>query len=167
MSAPGPVQRLENGKGGRNNWRTPDDLFRLLSERWGPFTIDGAADSSNAKCERYYDEESNAFLQDPEGECIFVNPPYGVGWKAWIALFEKWGKQNTVVALVPSATDTEWWAMAEATANETVLLSGRVKFIDPETGNADGANTTGSTVFVWYPEFHWPGISRWEWRAEL
>ena len=74
-------------------------------------------------------------------------------------------RPHTVVALVPSATDTEWWAMAEATANETLLLSGRVKFIDPETGKADGSNTTGSTVFVWYPEEHWPGISRWDWRS--
>lgn len=165
MSAPGPTQRLENGTGGRDTWRTPDGLFNLLSRTFGPFTIDGAASADDAKCARYF---TDAFTEQPVGECIFVNPPYGAGWKAWIALFANWGERNTVVALVPASPDTEWWRMAHEAAYATILLSGRVRFIDPETGKANGSNTTGSTVFLFRP-----GKQRrarmwlWDWQKAL
>ena len=167
MSAPGPIQRLENGKGGRNDWRTPPGLFKKLDDYFH-FTIDGAASVENALCERYYDEEMNAFQQLPEDESIFVNPPYGKDWKRWISLFEQWGDSgNTVVALVPSATDTEWWAMAYESANDCYLLSGRVKFINPETGKPGKRNTTGSTVFIWSRDSIWAlGAGLWDWRNQ-
>lgn len=165
MSAPGPKQRLDNGQGGKDNWRTPDDLFGLLNRTFGPFTIDGAASPEDAKCDRYY---TDAFTEQPVGETIFVNPPYGSGWKAWIALFAAWGKRNNVIALVPSSSDTEWWRDAHEAAFATLLLSGRVRFIDPETGKADGSNTTGSTVFLFRPgKQREARMFLWDWRKAL
>jgi len=173
MSAPGHKQKAKVGS--RSDWETPRELFDLLDKRFH-FTLDGAANWYNTKCPIFYSEEMDAFKQEPRGETIFVNPPYGNNWKAWISLFEKWAEHNTVVALVPSATDTVWWAMAARLANDVILLSaniehnssGRVKFIDPETGSTDGSNTTGSTVFVWSPFLSYFGrIELWDWKAEL
>jgi len=165
MSAPGPVQRKKDG--GRNDWQTPPELFRLLDNEF-EFTIDAAASESNHLVSLWYDEEChNAFSASPTGQRIFCNPPYG-NLKQWVELFEWWaGLGSTVVALVPAATDTEWWRLAYANAPEVRLLSGRVKFINPETGNPDGSNTTGSTVFVFKETSKPRLVYLWDWKAEL
>jgi hypothetical protein len=57
--------------------------------------------------------------------------------------------------------------LAYANAAEVRLLSGRVKFINPETGNPDGSNTTGSTVFVFKETSKPRLVYLWDWKAEL
>lgn len=163
MSASGEKRR--NKDGGRNDWQTPPELFSLLDDEFH-FTIDGAASAENALCKTYYSEELSAFEWHPYGERIFVNPPYG-NLKKWIDLFAEWSLDNLVVALVPAATDTKWWATAYEFASEIRLLTGRVKFINPVTGEADGSNTTGSTVFVFQNSPKPQLCYLWDWRAEL
>ncbi len=166
MSAPGDKRR--NKDGGRNDWMTPPGLFDLLLREF-PFRIDAAADGMNTLCWKFYGELSNnAFEQEPVGETIWCNPPYG-NLKEWIPLFIKWQAHgNTVVALVPAAPDTEWWKNAYENASEIRLLSGRVKFINPETGKPDGSNTTGSTIFVFDPYTKRPKTCYlWDWKANL
>jgi phage N-6-adenine-methyltransferase len=165
MSAPGPVQRKKDG--GRNDWQTPPELFRLLDNEFD-FSIDGAASESNRLCGLYLDEPCHsAFDANLSGDRVFVNPPYG-GLKKWIELFVRWKEQgNTVVSLIPAAPDTEWWALAYKHAAEVRLLSGRVKFINPETGKPDGSNTTGSTVFVFKETSKPRLVYLWDWKAEL
>lgn len=166
MSAPGNKQRRADG--GRNDWQTPPELFKLLDDEFH-FDIDAAASPENALCKRYFSEEDSAFDHELCGGWrVFCNPPYG-NLKPWIELFIKWADAgNTVVVLVPSATDTEWWAHAYRWAEDVMLLSGRVKFINPATGKPDGSNTTGSTVFVFRerPRAE-PDVWLWDWRAEL
>ena len=167
MSAPGNKQRRPDG--GRNDWQTPPELFRLLDDEFD-FDIDAAASRENALCQRFFSEEDSAFDHELSGGWrVFANPPYG-NLKPWVDLFAKWAEQgNTVVALMPSATDTEWWMSAYLNASEIRLLSGRVKFINPATVKPDGSNTTGSTVFV----FGGPHLDEaddfwlWDWRTEL
>jgi len=50
-----PLQGME-----RNNWYTPDDLFGEISAKYGPFTLDVAADATNSKCVEFYTEEQDA-----------------------------------------------------------------------------------------------------------
>ena len=57
----------------RQDWATPWPLVRLLEERYGGFTVDGAATANTAKACRYF---ADAFNERPTGERIFVNPPY-------------------------------------------------------------------------------------------
>ena len=191
MSAPGHIQRSADG--GRDDWQTPPALFWLLDKEFD-FDIDGAADAGNALCPRFYAVADDAFKQHPARERIFVNPSYGgreypckavcqkkrcvkrgyhnavyrPGLADWTALFIKWAEAgNEVVALMPSATDAEWWAAAAANAVETRLLMGRVGFINPDTGKPDGANTTGSTLFVFRFGLLRGDIWLWDWRKEL
>lgn len=164
MSASGPVRR--NADGGRNDWRTPPELFRLLDRDYG-FTIDGAASDEWHLLPRYYTEERSAFDQRPADEVIFLNPPYA-GLAAWVALADAWSRRgNDVVALVPAATDTRWWYEAQQNALETRLLLGRVRFIDPATGLPGKSNTTGSTIFHFSPRRAKREIFTWDWRAAL
>ena len=165
MSASGEIRRAADG--GKNNWRTPRRLFDLYDAEWG-FTLDGAADADNALCARYYAEECDAFAQVPEGEIIWCNPPYG-DLKRWIDLFIRWSQKNIVIALVPSATDTVWFANAWKASKEVTLLTGRVRFINPATGKADGSNTTGSAIFRMTPNRgcrECPHVDTLDWTAE-
>lgn len=170
MSASGEIRRAKDG--GKNNWRTPRELFDVFDAEYG-FTLDAAADADNALCSRYYSEECDAFAQDPRGEVIWCNPPYG-DLKRWICLFERWRHNNTVIALVPSATDTEWFWNAWRSCKELKLLFGRVRFINPETGKPDGSNTTGSAIFRFAPGVaidtepcFKPWFEMWDWKRDV
>ena len=165
MSAPGNVRKTMVDK---SNWQTPPELFKYLNDIWH-FTVDGAADAENALCSTYYSiDDVDAFSASPNGESIWVNPPYGK-LEPWIDLFCDWGKENMVVALVPAATDTVWWNRAARDCSEVVLLGpGRVHFIDPETSKPCNQNTTSSSLLVWV---HWismkGNLTLWDWRKDV
>lgn len=170
MSASGEKRR--NKDGGRNDWQTPQELFDLLDVEFC-FTHDTAtpADNPLSRSENHlvpFTEEDNAFTKDLYGWTAYCNPPYGRGIGEWVELWKKWrGQGSTVVALVPAAPDTEWWKNAYENASEIRLLSGRVKFINPETGKPDGSNTTGSTVFVFTQTVRPKTCYLWDWRTYL
>lgn len=161
MSAPGNERRSERT---RTDWETPQELFALLDREFH-FTLDGAASEANAKCERFYSEETDAFKQEPYGEAIFCNPPYGAGLHEWMRLFARWHSEgNTVVALLPANTDTAWFADACWLTKEVRLLKGRVQF-----KGTTSSNPGGSAVFVW--SIHTipagPHIWVWDWKFDI
>lgn len=45
-----------------DQWATPQDFFDRLNEEFH-FTLDVAADKTNHKCERYYDEQIDGLSQ--------------------------------------------------------------------------------------------------------
>ena len=164
MSASGPVRRAKDG--GKNDWRTPPELFHLLDREFR-FTLDAAASEENALCPKFFTEEDDAFEQYVEAERVWCNPPFGK-LRPWIDLFNSWDDwAEVIVALLPAATDTEWFAEVAATATEVRLLSGRVKFINPLTGKPDGSNTTGSVVAIWDHSPRPQTCFAWNWRCEL
>ena len=52
----------------KNNFRTPEAVFRSLDEKFGPFTLDAAASKENALTEKFYDKEVNSLEQDWKGK---------------------------------------------------------------------------------------------------
>lgn len=168
MSASGEKRR--NKDGGRNDWQTPPELFKLLDAEF-QFDLDMAASKENALKPWYYTEDDDAFQK---AACLcdvraFCNPPYGRGLPDWIQLFDtaRRCESSLIVALLPAAPDTAWWRYAHDISSEIRLLSGRVKFINPTTGKPDGSNTTGSTVFIIDQSTRPKRIRLWDWRAEL
>jgi phage N-6-adenine-methyltransferase len=115
------------------------------------FTLDAAASPDNALCERYYTAEDDALTQEPEGEVIWCNPPYG-HLDPWIEWFTRRAlvSRCTVVALLPSGTDTDWFAYAWWACHELRLVHRRIRFLRPD-GTPGQANTTGSVIVVWRP----------------
>ena len=64
---------------------------------------------------------------------VFLNPPYGRTLNQWVTksrLAVEEGHSDTVVALVPSRTDTGWWHDNVAGKAYAFLLRGRLKFGD-------------------------------------
>ena len=140
MSAPGNVRRVAESRG---DWETPWDLFRELDREFR-FSLDAAASQQNRKCRRYLTEEEDSLTADMIDETIWLNPPYGAGLKNWVAACAAWSLSgNTVVALLPAATDTEWFEVAFAWADEVRFLRGRVQFV-----GTTSSNPSGSVIFV-------------------
>lgn len=142
----------------RDNWQTPDWVFEALDKEF-TFSLDGAADSKNAKCLRYLSPDDSVNRHDANledafkfkawtGEVIFVNPPYSC-LGPWVDLFAKWGEQGaTVVALLMNNTDTEWFRRVWETADEIRFLDNRIQFIPPP-GVESSSNSRGSIIAIW------------------
>lgn len=63
----------------RQDWRTPPSVFRALGERWGPFTMDAAADATNALCANFLTIGYGppVIHEWSARGCTWVNPPFG------------------------------------------------------------------------------------------
>ena len=92
---------------------TDPGLFVELNARFG-FTIDVAAAAHNAKCDRYYDLESDGLSQSWYGERVWCNPPYS-SIEPWLAkAWADWGEwaatpQLVVMLLPANRTEQGWW----------------------------------------------------------
>lgn len=88
-----------------DEWCTPDWLFRALDAEFG-FDLDPAATTKNAKCARFFTEAEDGLKQSWAGSRAFVNPPYSQ-CRAWVE--KALGESASVVMLLPSRTDTDWF----------------------------------------------------------
>lgn len=105
---------------GKQDWETPDDLFADLNKEFG-FTLDVCATKENAKCVNFYTKEDNGLLKQWNGVC-WMNPPFG-SQGTWIkkAYYENIVHNVTVVCLLPSRTNTNWW--------HDYCMKGEIRFI--------------------------------------
>ena len=106
-------------------WPTPRSFFDALDAEFH-FTLDPCATPENAKCTRYFTKDDNGLDRRWEG-VVFVNPPFR-DCDAWVA--KAWREScrgATVVCLVPSRTDTEWWHRYAPRA-EIRWIRGRLRF---------------------------------------
>lgn len=111
----------------RDDWPTPKWLFESLDAEFG-FTLDPCSSDANAKCPKHFTKEDDGLKQDWGTDAVFMNPPYGREIPKWMQ--KAWHSAQagaTVVCLIPSRTDTEWWHRY-AMKGEIRLLKGRVRF---------------------------------------
>jgi len=121
----------------KQEWTTPNDLFRALDARYH-FATDLAADAENTKCEKFFDEEADGLRQEWHGPC-WLNPPYGCRkskLKDWIvkAYNESNAGRCRVVMLIPARTNTTWFRDYCMKAEEVLFICGRPKFGDAPHG---------------------------------
>ena len=99
------------------DWRTPKELYDKLDEEFH-FDFDPCPP----------DPDFNG-LEISWGKCNFVNPPYGREIIKWCKkAYEEALKGKTVVMLVASRTDTQWWHRYMMKADEIRFIEGRLKF---------------------------------------
>ena len=109
-------------------WYTPEDFYQKYNSVYN-FETDVCATDENAKCEKYFTEETDGLSQKWEGVC-WMNPPYGREISAWMRKANESAKNGaTVVCLVPARTDTNWWHQY-AIQHEVRFVRGRLKFGD-------------------------------------
>lgn len=126
-----------------HEWSTPADLFNELNEIFH-FDLDACADATNAKCSRYFTKEQDALKQRWSGR-VFMNPPYGRVIAAFMhKAYEESLLGATVVCLVPSRTDTDWWHRY-AKRGQIIYLRGRLKF-----GGAESSAPFPSAIVIFW-----------------
>lgn len=129
------AERKVYHKSEKMDWETPDWLFKMADERWGPFELDAAATEENKKCPlclTFYGLEAP---WDMKASRVWLNPPYGREIGKWIAkAYEESEKGCRVVCLIPARTDTQYWHDYVTKAAEIVFLKGRVKFKGAKNG---------------------------------
>lgn len=118
----------------KDDWRTPQKLFDDLNAEFN-FGLDAAADKNNSKCgARYCDKIGNALTVDwkyhSQGLPIFLNPPYGDNKKFIEKAYKESQNGATVVCLIPSRTDTQWWHDYVMKSEEIRFFRGRLYFDD-------------------------------------
>jgi phage N-6-adenine-methyltransferase len=154
--------RSTTPQGVRDNWRTPPETFDYLNKRYGPFTLDAAADASNHLCGLWFGP--HGALEDALGGSwaingntqhrVFCNPPYTMTWAFVMKAREEVEAGHCISAtlLLPATTDVKWfheavWAGDRPREGVTVEFSkGRIRFLRPD-GSKAGTPTHGS-MFV-------------------
>lgn len=126
-------------------WSTPQPLFNALNATYR-FDLDVCATPENAKCERFYTKEDDAFTKPWTGR-VWMNPPYGreIGrWvqRAHLAAAQK--EAEIVCCLLPARTDTRWW-WDSCIKGRIYFLRGRLKF-----GNAKNSAPFPSAIVVFH-----------------
>jgi phage N-6-adenine-methyltransferase len=132
----------------RDNWFTPDDLFREIETRYGPFDIDVAASDKNAKCDRFYTADDDALTQHWDG-AAFCNPPYRdlIRWVKKAHDEVRSGRCKRAVLLLPAQTSTAWFHDYALRYGHVWFIRGKRKF-----GNAKGTAMSASIVVVFWPQ---------------
>lgn len=132
------------------DFRTPDDFFETMSKTYGPFDIDVAASSENARCERFWSREDDGLKQAWLGR-VWCNPPYGKGIQKWIGKAVEEvnnGHAQTVVMLIPAHTGTIYFHdLIWSHASEILLIKRRLSFSGPFSKHGTGRFYSMVAVF--------------------
>ncbi len=117
----------------RTELETPLEFFAPLHREFG-FTLDVAADASNAKCRRFLSKEDDGLSQPWSGVC-WMNPPYGSSVPVWLSKAVRERERGvTTVALIPARTNTEWFHEICFRHGEVRFVRGRPKFVGHKHG---------------------------------
>lgn len=126
---------------------TPPGLVAAAEARWVPggFTVDAAAQSTNAKVARYWSKIDNGLEQPWAGERVWCNPPYDdIGpWVRKAARMEA----EVAVLLLPVRASRPWWHDLMRSGAFLDFLEGRVNFINPEKSYNSPAESSVLAVF--------------------
>jgi phage N-6-adenine-methyltransferase len=108
-------------KSTNQEWETPDSIYLPLDNEFH-FTLDVAASDINTKCPKYFSEDNDGLSASWWKEVCWMNPPYNQVGK-WIKkAYEEYQSHGaTVVCLVQSRTNTNWW--------HDYCMKGEVRFV--------------------------------------
>lgn len=110
----------------KQDWTTPQYIYDQLNKEFA-FVTDVASSEENHKAPNYFTKEDSGLDKQWKGSC-FMNPPYDEIDK-WIKkAYEESLHGTTVVALIPSRTDTKYFHNYCMKASEIRFIKGRLKF---------------------------------------
>ena len=140
----------------RDMWQTPRFVFDYYDRRFN-FWCDLAASEGNTFCDEYYSEHDHSAFNAKKtdfalGANVWCNPPYSnIG--PWVELCARLSRETgkVFVMLLPADTSVKWFADAMIQCSECHLISGRLSYINAETGKPVSGNNKGSVVFIFDP----------------
>jgi phage N-6-adenine-methyltransferase len=140
---------------------TPPRMWQQLHFEFA-FTLDAAANSSNAKLPTFFDLRSDGLVQPWAHHRVWCNPPYSdlAAWVRKAAIEHRDGCPLIVMLLPANRTEQPWWHdYVEPHRDgrgpiETRFIRGRFNFGIP--GNEDGKFKTsapfGCVLLIWRNE---------------
>lgn len=131
-------------------WQTPKFIFNHYNKRFN-FNMDVCASHENTLVEHSYWTKEDDALHQNWGSVNWCNPPYS-DITPWVIKAIKEMEQGCLtVMLIPSDTSVKWFKWAFDYCTECHFISGRISFINAETGNPVNGNNKGSVVFIFDP----------------
>ena len=135
-------------------WCTPDWLVNGIGQPLGGFDLDPCAGPNTTIADENFSIQrgEDGLDRDWFGD-VWVNPPF-TDKNSWIdkAVLEHRHNDDvdTVFVLTPDSTDVKSWFHGKIVpaADYVWFSNGRVKFIDPETGESAGSPSFGTAVSV-------------------
>ena len=127
---------------GNVEWRTPEEIFAICSEAWGPIGLDAAASHDNFMGGQKFITAEEDGLRVDWGDRIGGLPKV-TKWAAWVnppfRNLIKWVEKSIreadaglqVIMLLPNDTDTRWFRKLMS-RSEMYITRGRIRFLDPE-----------------------------------
>lgn len=95
-------------------WYTPPSVIERVMRTLGAIELDPCADpKKTVPALNHLTEDDDGLAVEWNGR-VYMNPPYGAGIKLWVAKLQahhETGDVPEAIALVPSRTDTAWFAM--------------------------------------------------------
>jgi phage N-6-adenine-methyltransferase len=130
-------------RNGITEWPTPQWLVDQLAEEFGPFDLDPASTTENAKAPAYFTIVDDGLSQPWHGR-VFCNPPYGkTSTSRWLAKARAevdLGHAEWVVCLVPARVETAWWRECVVDPTVFVRVIGRIRWHPAGRGEAPFAS---------------------------
>jgi phage N-6-adenine-methyltransferase len=114
----------------KQDYATPTEFLKAVQKllKIDSFSIDLAADSSNACAAKYYTVEDDSLAQDwttIEG-WAWLNPPYG-HIEPWVR--KVWESEASIAVLVPASVGSNWWKRWVHDQCTPIFLNGRLAFM--------------------------------------
>lgn len=139
-------------------WQTTLDLFKQIDDKY-KFEVDVCASQENALCKYYWTVDDDCLQQDWSDVSGFAwcNPPYSNP----LAFVEKCQQYGYAVMLLNQDTSTKWAKIVFEKASKVILLSDRVRFINPVTLEVGKSNPKCQMIVIFDKRSN-PGVDiRW------
>ena len=167
----------------RDRTRTPQWLFEALNAEFN-FCLDAAALPETALCEHFITPQIDSLKVDwgdfippfERSPFAWLNPPYS-NITPWTekCLKEKERGIGSVL-LIPEDSSAEWWPGDECSEIRRIVgyrdakgkwKSGRINFINGETGEEIKGNNKGSNLLIFIPGYNGHCLTRHVSKGEL
>jgi len=126
---------------------TPPDTFKELSEVFGPFNLDVAANLANKKCDAFFGVSENGLVQSwsqgwsqGRSAAVWCNPPYS-DIRPWVEkAWREYRACRSVTMLLPAVRQEQpyWQELVEPFRDRcgsplrSMFLRGRRSFVGPD-----------------------------------
>ena len=117
----------------RHDWQTPDCVLERV-RKVGEIYLDPCTSADNPTgAMKFYTEAddglSRSWKHKHRKKVTFVNPPYGRSLGVWSdKIIDEHMNGTSIIALVPSRTDTKWFTRMVTVASDIGFIRGRLTF---------------------------------------
>ena len=167
----GPIPKTEEteaffAQANKDTWQTPPELLAAF-DAYDPIHTDPCAGPETRIASEYNWTIEDDGLAWPWFGTVFINPPFKHKTEWLDEALARLSKPDVdrIYVLLPDSTDVKSWFHGKVVphANYVWFSRGRVKFIDPVTGEQAGSPTFGTCIAMFGEE---PPASMLKWFSE-